>query len=59
MKDSKSCRGCTTYNDETAVCNNFIHKTRCPCQTCLIKVVCVRGCDDIRSYLSQLHKKGT
>ena len=51
----EECRGCMMIQQDT-VCLTLSqfktsnHTYNCPCQTCLIKVMCERTCDIYREY---------
>ena len=55
----KGCKGCYsyTYNEiigascSYGLIKNIPNIDKCPCQTCLVKVVCVRLCNEFKEYL--------
>lgn len=48
------CKGCTSIN----ICGNQEHGDymiqgeiqRCPCKDCIVKMMCVEICDDLRQF---------
>lgn len=63
----KICEGCRTNIKEglkgsRRVClmsYPVLSETeQCPCITCLIKGMCISGCDDFRSYANLLKRRG-
>jgi len=48
----KICKGCNSYENylihpnKYAVCQSYTtQRVKCPCQHCLIKMVCIDACD--------------
>lgn len=48
MEDSDKCRGCTIA---PSICS-ITDKSICPCFECLIKVMCLRACDEWKELSS-------
>ncbi len=57
------CKGCRTYeNDEDidvdgpAVCNHvsFVKDHYCPCQSCVVKSMCIDACETYIEYIEWL-----
>jgi hypothetical protein len=51
----KVCEGCLTHErhienpDSYEECRGYLMgDTECPCQHCLIKVMCITGCDKVK-----------
>jgi len=42
------CKGCTVGYEECALAHNI--PDDCPCQTCLVKVICRTTCDKFDKY---------
>jgi len=54
-----NCKGC--LNEIKDICllrPNYIdeqgNKIECPCQTCLIKGICIKECDELHVYFSRV-----
>jgi len=53
----KECQGCNTYEKLESGCNAISELYKyCPCQKCLIKIVCDTGCDIYGKYRSKAFK---
>ena len=50
-----SCEGCASYG-QTCRGDKSISNTSCPCQTCLIKTMCIRPCEVFEEFEDFLHK---
>jgi len=49
----KGCKGCMEFMDHTLCVGSKIVDgitVTCPCQTCLIKMVCKKGCEEFKEY---------
>ena len=65
MKPNKdiNCIGCNGVNDICRISWYVIHTNiieRCPCENCLVKVMCVDACDELRDVnisLPLTHRK--
>lgn len=49
MSNISDCKGCYSYS----ICPN-VHtsadKTKCPCRTCIVKMLICTGCDEYRAF---------
>ncbi len=52
MPKTNNCKGCHTYMHDDIFCSSLImnNADKCPCRICLVKVVCVKACDEYRSF---------
>jgi len=48
MSEINECEGCFSYNSQ---CKELINPTNCPCQKCLIKMVCKRSCPELNNHV--------
>ena len=48
------CKGCASFNNYACNSTSFImidgKILRCPCQTCIIKMVCLKACKEFTNY---------
>ena len=47
MKISEKCKGCNSHGSFIK-CMDYVIADNCPCQTCLIKMVCTQACDEFK-----------
>jgi len=50
------CSGCYSRDDIINACNSGLSLSRrntCPCKLCIIKVMCIKGCEDFYEYKRQ------
>jgi hypothetical protein len=54
--ENNGCEGCTTEPIEHVSCYHIpiIDKIKCPCSICLVKNMCLCGCDAHEEYLEQM-----
>ena len=45
----KKCEGCTTNNGKPVCPIPYKDMPTCPCQICLVKVMCKKICNELRS----------
>ena len=52
----KICKGCNSYEnylndpDRYVICQDYANqRVKCPCQHCLIKMVCIDACDKFKN----------
>ncbi len=52
------CKGCTTNSIEGKYCTVQLKMGDriCPCESCLIKMVCENACDEWMAYHDEVHK---
>ena len=51
INNEEQCKGCYTYGDNAVPCTvNGLNSFPCPCGTCLVKMVCKIGCDELEDY---------
>ena len=52
---SKTCKGCYSF-DECGIPyhHGWYEAEKCPCNICLVKVVCRGICDDFRTFMEQM-----
>lgn len=62
-KIDKECQGCLVndvYNPACALRSTVIHKTisiSCPCQQCIIKMVCINACSRYTEFANLVAKE--
>jgi hypothetical protein len=52
------CKGCTQYNQykkysgdiSLTLCASEVFPENCPCKDCLLKPICIDGCDEFFTY---------
>ena len=53
---NKGCKGCYSWESNNVLekiictCNIKMMEGSCPCKTCLIKVMCMSGCEKYKEY---------
>ena len=59
MSETNECKGCLSYhealvyNGRNSQCKSIISRSKCPCQICLVKMVCVNACLELSSHISK------
>jgi len=51
----ENCRGCYSGRNRCFYVSYITNTTRCPCSTCLIKVICRFMCDDYEGFAVRIH----
>lgn len=51
------CDGCRVYGLDSEVCfYNTDYRNNCPCKICLIKMMCLKICPDLRNHVVKIDK---
>ncbi len=51
VNSAEECKGCTVA-DKTGVClQEARNHTKCPCMTCLVKIMCTDACLEWKEYI--------
>ena len=51
-----TCEGCTSY-DRTCRGDKSTSNIACPCQSCLVKTMCHKPCEEFKAFEDYLHKR--
>lgn len=54
MEPKRECIGCLTYGKNCAIRRNgYLYDIKkCPCNICLLKVICQHACEEFKTYCS-------
>ena len=52
----KLCKGCAAYDHREIFCSFDNNEEKCPCTTCLVKVMCESFCDLYTTERNKLHE---
>jgi len=60
-EECERCEGCRGCSDSNGSCvlnpyytNKHGNKIECPCQTCLVKGICIKTCGKLQDYYNQV-----
>jgi len=53
-KKCQGCKGCIAYRTGCLIRYNSILTAKCPCRSCLVKMICVTTCEERKNIFGTL-----
>jgi len=60
--NENQCKGCLIYESDDPDCCTILldgYQDNCPCRQCLVKGLCLKGCEDRDNYRIEVDEKQT